>query len=138
MIFARTSVALLAASTCFAADKPPAYKVTATPATAVAGAVVKLEGVFGSRYTAHADVADNTTFDLTGMTCDAKPTQPIVSAFSVGEQPTPPANITILGGVVKGTIPLEWSWELTHAFGGSGFYTVGSGLHRLEGARIHN
>ena len=138
MILARTSVALLAASTCFAADKPPAYKVSTTPATATSGPVVKMEGVFGSRYTAHADVADNTTFDLTGMFWDSKPTHPIVTAFLVGEQPTPPKNITILGGVVKGTIPLEWSWELTHAFGGAGFYTVGAGLHRLEGARIHN
>ena len=121
-----------------AADKPPAYKVTTTPATATSGAVVKMEGVFGSRYIAYPDVADNTTFDLSGMAWTSKPTHPIVTAFYVGEQPTPPKNITILGGVVHGTIPLEWSWELTHAFGGAGFYTVGSGLHRLEGARIHN
>lgn len=125
---------LCAISTTIAADKPPAFKVTTTPATATSGAVVKIEGVFGSRYTAHADVADNTTFDLTGIAWTAKPTHPIVTAFSVGEQPTPPKNITILGGVVHGTIPLEWSWELTHAFGGAGFYTVGAGLHRLEGA----
>ena len=121
-----------------AADKPPAFKVTKTPATATSGAVVKIEGVDASRYTVHADVADNTTFDLTRMAWTPKPTHPIVTAFSVGEQPTPPKNITILGGVVHGSIPLEWSWELTHAFGGAGFYTVGSGLHRLEGARIHN
>ena len=127
-----------AGPTTVAADKPPAYSVTTTPATATSGAVVKLAGVFGSRYIAYPDVADNTTFDLTGMAWTSKPTHPIVTAFFVGEQPTPPKNITILGGVVHGTIPLEWSWELTHAFGGAGFYTVGSGLHRLEGARIHN
>ncbi|MDO8539413.1 MAG: hypothetical protein Q7S40_03165 [Opitutaceae bacterium] len=122
----------------FAADKPPAIKVTKTPATATSGAVVKIEGIFGTRYTAHADVADNTTFDLTGMAWTPKPTHPVVTAFSVGEQSKPPTNITILGGTVNGSIPLEWSWELTHAFGGAGFYTVGAGLHRLEGARIHN
>ncbi len=124
--------------TIVAADKPPAYQVTTTPATGTSGPVVKMAGVFGSRYTAHADVADNTTFDLRGMVWDSKPTHPIVTAFSAGEQPTPPKNLTLLGGVVRGTIPLEWSWELTHAFGGAGFYTVGAGLHRLEGARIHN
>src|SRR6185436_16292101 len=88
-----------------AADKPPEYKVTATPATATSGPVVKLEGVFGTRYIAYADVADNTTFDLTGMAWTPKPEHPVVTAFSVGEQPTPPKNITILGGV--GCSPTE-------------------------------
>ena len=121
-----------------AADKPPAYAVTRLPATAALGAVVKLEAVFGSRYTVHADVEDNTTFDLRGMTLNAQPEHSIVTAFLGGEPPKPPTNITILGGPVHGTIPREGSWELTQASGGAGFYTVGAGLHRLEGARIHN
>jgi hypothetical protein len=35
-------------------------------------------------------------------------------------------------------IPLDWSWELTHAFSGAAFLTIGSGQHIVEHARIHN
>ena len=120
------------------AEKIPPIKVARTPATSSSGPIVKIEGTIAFRYTAHADVADGTTFDLSDLKWTPKSSHPTVTAFSVGEQATPPKNITIIGGMVKGAIPLEWSWELTHAFGGAGFYTVGAGLHRLEGARIHN
>jgi hypothetical protein len=98
---------------------------------------VKLSGRFGSRYTAY-DVADGTAFDLRDMQWDAKPEHPLATAFSAGEQPQPPTNITMLGGVIDGRIPLEWSWSVTHAFGGSAFYTVATGCQTIDGARIHN
>jgi hypothetical protein len=59
---------LFLAAPLLSADKPVAFTVTRASAIGASGPVVKLAGEFGSRYTAHADVADNTTFDLTGMT----------------------------------------------------------------------
>lgn len=102
------------------------------------GPIVKISGSFVSAYTAYADVADNTTFDLREYFSVPRGDHPTRTAFSVGEQPVPPKNVRIIGGVIRGTIPLEWSWTLTHSFGGSGFYTVASGRQMVEGARIHN
>jgi hypothetical protein len=119
------------------ADPPPAFQATVMPATAESGPVVKLTGRFGSRYTAY-DVADNSEFDLREMQWDPRPEHPLPTAFSAGEQPQPPTNITILGGVIDGRIPLDWSWSVTHAFSGSAFYTVATGRQTIDGARIHN
>lgn len=120
-----------------AADPPAPFQTVVKPATAEAGPVVKLSGRFGSRYTAY-DVADDAVFDLREMQWDPRPMHPLSTAFSAGEQPQPPAKITILGGVVDGRIPLDWSWSLTHAFSGSAFYTVARGAQLIDGARIHN
>ena len=111
---------------------------TTTPATTAHGPIVKIEGRIGFDYFAHADVADNTTFDLTGLYSTSKDDHPTSTAFVAGEQQTPPKNLRVLGGVIHGKIPLEWSWTLTHAFGGLAFFTVASGLQSIEGARIHN
>lgn len=119
------------------ADPPPKFQVSMTPAAAGAGPSIKLTGQFGSRYTAY-DVADDTVFDLRGMQWDPRPEHPLSTAFSAGEQPRPPTNITILGGVVDGKIPLDWSWSVTHAFSGSAYYTVATGRQVIDGARIHN
>ncbi len=119
------------------ADPPRAFQVTVTPATAETGPIVKLSGRFGSQYTAY-DVADNTVFELREMQWDPRPEHPLSTPFSAGEQPQPPTNLTILGGVIDGRIPLEWSWSVTHAFSGSAFYTVATGRQVIDGARIHN
>lgn len=119
------------------ADPPPAFQVAVASATAESGPIVKLSGRFGSRYTAY-DVADNTVFNLRDMRWDPRAEHPLSTAFSAGEQPQPPTNLTILGGVVDGRIPLDWSWSVTHAFSGSGFYTVATGRQIMDGARIHN
>lgn len=120
-----------------AADPPRAFQETVTPATTKSGPNVKLTGRFGSRYTAY-DAANDAVFDLREMQWDPKPIHPLSTAFSAGEQPQPPTNITILGGVIDGQIPLDWSWTVTHAFGGSAFYTVATGRQTIDGARIHN
>lgn len=119
------------------ADPPTPFQTVVKPATAESGPVVKLTGRFGSRYTAY-DVADDAVFDLREMQWDARPEHPLSTAFSAGEQPQPPGNLTILGGLVDGRIPLDWSWSLTHAFSGSAFYTVARGKQTIDGARIHN
>jgi hypothetical protein len=124
----------------FAAGRPTSpFKVTTTPATAMRGPLVKVEtnGPAHNRYMAF-DVADDTTFDLTGAHIAGSPEHPMQQPFRAGEQERPPNGIRIIGGVVDGGIPREWGWSLTHAFGGVGFYTVSTGLHRLEGSRIHN
>jgi hypothetical protein len=59
-------------------------------------------------------------------------------AFDVGNQVTPPRDVCVVGGVVKGAIPLEWGWSATHSFGGEGYRTTASGLTAVDGARIHN
>lgn len=129
---------LVAGNPVLAADKPPDIRVTHLPATANAGPIVKIAGNIISRYIAYGDIADDTTFDLTGLKSGPWEGHPIATAFSAGDQPVPPKNLRIVGGVIHGTIPLEWNWVLTHAFGGSAFYTVASGRQVVEGARIHN
>lgn len=129
---------LFFAATLVFADPPPNLRVSTIPARPGSGPIVKIEGNLVTKYIAWGDIADDTTFDLTGMLFDPKPDHPTATAFSAGDQPVPPKNLRIVGGVIKGTIPLEWSWVLTHAFGGSGFYTVASGRQVIEGARIHN
>jgi hypothetical protein len=129
------SFCLIAASS---ADRPPSFTVTTTPATETTGPLVKIEGTLGFTYTAYPVVADNTTFDLSGAYWSSRDDHPNSTAFVAGNQPVPPKNIRMIGGVVHGNIPTQWSWILTHAFGGSAFHTVSTGLQALEGARIHN
>ena len=115
------------------------YKVTTTPATAQRGPIIKVEtnGPVSNRYQAY-DVADDTTFDLTGAHIAGSRDHPMQHPFRAGEQERPPKGIRIIGGVINGGIPREWNWYLTHAFGGTGFCTVSTGLHLIDGARIHN
>jgi len=70
-----------------AKSKEPAFKVTTTPPTATQGPLVKIEGRIGFEYFAHADVADDTTFDLTGLYATSKEDHPTSTAFVAGEQP---------------------------------------------------
>lgn len=120
-----------------AAPKKPSLEVTTTPASAKQGPVVKIEGKVNFDYKAY-EVADDTTFDLTGMISDPKDDHPTSTVFTAGQQPKPPTNLRITGGVIHGKIPLEWSWTLTHAFGGAAFLTCANVLQSLEGVRIHN
>jgi hypothetical protein len=132
--------ALLAAGAAFTAERPASpFNVTLTPATATRGPIIKVEtkGPVSNRYQAF-DVVDDTTFDLTGAHIAGSPEHPMQNPFRAGEQERPPNGIRIIGGVVNGGIPYEWGWYLSHAFGGVGFYTVSTGLHAIDGARIHN
>lgn len=131
-------VGLLWTSVPLWAAPPPALEVTTTPAAASAGAVVKLTGKLGGTYTAFPTVADGTTFDLTEAFWTSRDDHPTSTMFVAGNQPSPPKGLRITGGVIEGKIPREWSWTLTHAFGGSAFLTVSTGLQTLESARIHN
>lgn len=77
----------------YSANKEPVIKVTTTPATATHGPVVKIEGTIGFDYFAHADVANDTTFDLTDLYSTSKEDHPTSTAFVAGEQQTPPKNL---------------------------------------------
>src|SRR5262245_23594698 len=98
---------------------PSAFKVTTTPASGDRGPVLKIEttGKVSNRYQAF-DVADDTTFDLTGAHIGGSAEHPMRNPFTAGEQERPPATIRVMGGVVEGGIPREWGWFLSHAFGG--------------------
>jgi hypothetical protein len=140
----RLSVALAAVAcvlgSSFAAERSSSpYKVTTTPATAERGPIIKVEtaGRVSNRYQPF-DVADDTTFDLTGAHIGGSTDHPMQDPFRAGEQERPPKGIRIIGGVIEGGIPREWNWFLTHAFGGVGFYTVSTGVHLIDGARVHN
>jgi hypothetical protein len=119
-------VALCVAST-GAADPPPAFEVTTRPATAKKGPVVKIKGKLGFTYNAFPTVADDTTFDLTEATWSSRDIHPTSTMFIAGNQPVPPKDIRMVGGVFHGSIPLDWSWSVTHAFGGSAFLTIATG-----------
>lgn len=125
-------------ATAYSAERPPEFNVTTTPATATSGPVVKITGETAFKYTAYPEVADGTTFDLTDMRWTSKESHPTATTFVAGEQPAPPKGIRIIGGVVHGSIPPDWSFSLAHAFGGSAFLTFSSGLQTVEGARVHN
>lgn len=122
-----------------AEERASAYKTTTTPAPSGRGSIVKIEtaGPVSNRYQAF-DVGDDTTFDFTGAHLASGPDHPQRQPITIGEQERPPKNIRIVGGVIDGGIPREWKWTLSHAFGGSGVYTVASGLQAIEGMRIHN
>lgn len=135
------TLALLAvAGVAVAAQRPASpYRVTTTPATSTRGPIIKVEtnGPVSNRYQAF-DTADDTTFDFTGAHIAGSPEHPLQHPVRLGEQDRPPNGIRVIGGVVTGGIPHEWGWYLSHAFGGTGFYTVSTGIHVIDGARIHN
>lgn len=121
----------------YAAPKNPALEVTTPPAASTQEPIVKIEGKVNFDYKAYA-VADDTIFDLTGMISGPKDDHPAATVFTAGQQPKPPTNLCIVGGMIHGKNPLEWSWTLTHAFGGSAFLICANGLQSVEGVRIHN
>jgi hypothetical protein len=137
--------AVLASGAPMAAAERPAraesspYKIITTPATGTRGTVIKVEtnGPVSNRYQAY-EIPEDVTFDLTGAHIASGHEHPMHHPFIAGEQDRPPKNIRIIGGVVDAGIPYEWNWFLSHAFGGAGFTTVATGLHSIEGARIHN
>ena len=88
------------------ADPPPAFQATVTPATAESGPVVKLSGRFGSEYTGY-DVADNTVFDRRRHAVGSAIGASVVNCVLRWRATAAPANLTILGGVVDGRIPLD-------------------------------
>lgn len=120
------------------ADKPPAFDVTSTPAAHGKGPVVTISGRLGFTYTAFPVVAGNTSFDLRQAVWTSRDTHPASTMFVAGNQPEPPDCLRISGGVFHGSIPLAWSWSVTHAFGGSALLTIATGQQIVEDARIHN
>ena len=100
------------------------------------GPVIYLSGVTTSRYSNNT-VADGTTFNRTGWYSDAVGNGES-TAFSVGNGVPPPYDVCVFGGVINGHIPLSWSWEEAHDFGGSGDRTYTAHLAQIDGARIHN
>lgn len=78
------------AAAAFAADQPR-IKVTTLPGGAGKGPIVKVEagrpGPVSNRY-ATFDVADDTTFDLTGIHFAESPEHPMQKPVTIGEQCT--------------------------------------------------
>jgi hypothetical protein len=136
-----TAVALFAPSgVAFSAERPDSpFTITTTPAAKDRGTITKIEtkGISSNRYQAF-EIGNDVSFDLTGAHIAGSPEHPMRNPVIIGEQERPPKTIRIIGGVVSSGIPHEWAWFLSHAFGGAGFYTVATGLHSIEGARIHN
>ena len=134
----RSCVVVLGLGSAALAEPPPAFQITTAAATEKTGPVVAIKGRIGSTYNAFPVVADDTTFDLTEALWMSPATHPTATMFVAGNQPTPPHNLRMVGGVFHGNIPLDWSWSITHAFGGSAFLTIATGLQSIEDARIHN
>lgn len=114
----------------------PASNPTPPPASPCGGAVVYLSDVTSSRYT-NDTVTDGTNFDRTGWYSNAVGNG-TTGAFFVGDGDPPPHDVCVFGGVINGHIPLSWSWEATHDFGGYGDRTHTGRLALIDGARIHN
>ena len=118
---------------------PPSITVTTRPGTADRGPHVKVktDGPVGNKFTSF-ETADKTTFDLTDAAFVSTFEHPKGNVFMAGNQPEPPKDLRVVGGVADGGIPLEWNWRLVHGFGGAAFYTVARGTQVLDGVRIHN
>jgi hypothetical protein len=100
------------------------------------GPVEYLSGVTTSRYYDNT-VADGTIFDRTAWYSDAVGNG-TGTAFAVGNSTPPPSDVCILRGVINGHIPLDWTWEQAHDFGGSGDKTYTGRLALIDGERVHN
>jgi hypothetical protein len=48
------------------------------------------------------------------------------------------SNIIWRGGLIRGSIPLEWDWRTTHDYGGSGVTIFNYGLAEWQFLRVHN
>lgn len=101
-----------------------------------AGPVIYLSGKTMSRYI-NDSVEDGTIFDRSGWYSDAVGNG-TSTAFSVGDGEPAPQDVCVFGGVINGHIPLSWSWEEAHDFGGAGDKTYTGRLAYVDGARIHN
>jgi len=121
-------------------SNPPSIPLTSGPTPPIAdlcnGPVINLSGTTTTRYTDDA-VADGTIFDRTTWYSNAVGNG-TTTAFSVGNREPSPRDICVLRGVINGQIPLDWSWEAAHEFGGSGDRTYTGRLILIDGARIHN
>ncbi len=113
---------------------------TLKPALAISdscgGPVIYLSGTTASRYSDDT-VADGTLYNRTGWYSDAVGNG-TGTAFYVGNGAPPPQDVCAFGGVINGHIPLNWTWEETHDFGGSGDKTYTGRLALIDGARVHN
>ena len=116
----------------------PSRTETGTPAVATycTGPIVTLSGVTTDRYTQEL-VSDGTLFDRTNWYSNAVGNG-TNTAFFVGQSNQPSKAICLLGGVINGHIPLDWSWREVHEFGGSGDRMYSSGLVFVDSARVHN
>ena len=82
-------------------------------------------------------VPDGTTFNRTEWYSDAVGGE-ISGAFSIGNKEPPPYDVCIFGGVINGHLPLFWTWDQAHDFGGYGDQTFATHLVLIDGARVHN
>lgn len=130
---------LLGGADCAAQRQSSPYTITTQPATATRGPIVSVEtqGPVGNRFQAF-ETADDTTFDFTRVHIAASPNHPMQSPVRIGEQEQPPNGIRITGGVIDSGLPRDWGFDLAHAFGSVGFYTVARGLQAIEGAHIRS
>jgi hypothetical protein len=111
------------------AEQPPDLREETGPGGAGRGPLVKIPGNIVFRYAVGAPVADDTTFDLTGLSFVPKADHATDTPLAVGDQPTPPGKVHTAGGTIQGPIPLEWSRALAHSFGGAEFHSVATGRH---------
>ena len=100
------------------------------------GPTIYLTGQTTSRYK-NDYIADRTTFDRTGWYSDAVGNG-ADTAFTVGNHDPAPLDVCVLGGVVNGHLPLSYTWQDSHDFGGSGDRTYTGRIAYIDGARVHN
>ncbi len=127
------------------------FLLTTSTSAQTAGAaspVVTLRGPTSEAYREPV-MAPDTIIDATRWTSAAVGPPPVGSggvAVELGPKDASPGvnkakgleNVTWRGGVVRGSIPPEWSWHRTHSFGGSGV-TIHNHTHATwEFLRVHN
>jgi hypothetical protein len=100
------------------------------------GPAIYLNGQSTLRYK-NNEVANGTTFDRAGWYSDAVGNG-ANTAFTVGNQDPAPLDVCVIGGVVNGHLPLEYTWQDAHDFGGSGDRTYTGRIAFIDGARVHN
>jgi len=131
-----TPTPTLTSTSTFTPTITPTPTRTPTPPSSCAGPVIYLSGVTASLYSDDM-VADSAIYNRTGWHSDAVGNG-TNTAFSIGNGEPPPNDVCVFRGVINGHIPLDWSWEDAHNFGGAGDRTHAGRLSLIDGVRVHN
>jgi hypothetical protein len=103
--------------------------------------VVTLSGTADEKYS--FTVPNNTLFDATNWMSYAIGPAPEGAASRAVEiygnnSDNGGADFTWRGGVIVGSIPLSWTWRMTHDFGGGGIFMHNDGPMEWQYLRVHN
>jgi hypothetical protein len=110
--------------------------LNASSANAEVYNTIILEGSTSSKIS--KTVPDFTIIDATKWTSTSVGVTSGKAAEIYGMTDGGSSNIIWRGGLIQGSIPLEWDWRKAHDYGGSGVTIFNNGLAEWQFLRVHN